>query len=111
MKPEKFWREIHNYLVAGVVDANLGAEKLAARKISVLDFDLLIGSPEIEMVRSGRIDEQERRGQDSGGEPDSIATIGLKQRHARQNNGEPYGGRQSQPGHGKECEDAGQTAG
>ena len=111
MASQKVGREIHSDLVAGVVDANLSVANFAIGKILVLDFDLLVGSPKVEVVRSGRIEEQERYGQDGSGEPDSIAPVGLQQRHTRQNHGEPDRGWQSQPGHGKECEDAGQTPG
>src|ERR1035437_2373766 len=107
---QEIGREIHHGLVAGVVDANLGAGKFAVGKILILEFDLLVGSPEVEVVGSGRVDEQDSRGQDGGREPEGVAAVGLQHRHACQNDREPYCRGQRQPGHGEEREDANQTA-
>src|SRR5208282_2125364 len=94
-----------------MVDANLRALKFAIRKVSIFNLDLLVGSPKIEMIWRRRIDEKECYGYDGNGDPELIAPAGLQQRHPRQNDGEPYRRWQSHPRYGKECEDAGQTAG
>ncbi len=108
---QKIGRKIRNDLVAGVIDANLGAQEFAIRKSFVFEFDLLVRSPEVEVMRSGRIDEQEHHGHKGGGESEGIAAIGLQQRHPGQNDREPYRRGQSQPRHGKKRENPNQAAG
>src|ERR1700720_4088652 len=94
-----------------MVDANLCGLYFAVGKSSVLQFDLLVWSPEIEVMWCRRIEEQKYYGNNGGKNPERIEAIGLQDCHSRQNEGEPYGGRQSEPRYGKESDDACEASG
>src|ERR1700751_2061404 len=85
-----------------MVNANLRGLYFAVGKSSVLQFDLLVGSPEIEVMWCRRIEEQKYYGNNGGKNPERIEAIGLQDCHSRQNEGERYG---------KESDDACKAAG
>src|SRR5258708_33028077 len=110
MTIKKLAGEVDNVLVASVVDANFGTGEFSIRESSLFHFNLLVRSPEIEVLWSRSVVQQERDRHRGGSQQKSLGTGGCEERHARKDGHKPDRRRQRHPRDSEEGEDAGQTA-
>src|SRR5262249_46540049 len=103
-------REVDDSLISRVIHANFGARKFSVRQRLFFDFNLLVGSPEIEMLQRRGIVQEKSDGQSRGRDQKSLWTGRVEKRHPGQNTDKPDRRRQSKPGHGKKDKDTGQAS-
>src|SRR5579864_3180814 len=105
-----FRRKVNDGLVPDVVDGHVGTGKISVRVVKTGELNLLIWSPQGEMIRRGGIMQQQGHGHDKGAHEQALPGSALQQGKSRQYRTQPEGGRQHQPAHGEEDQNARQAA-